>query len=259
MNEFVIRALAGGGTLALVAGPVGALMLWRKMAFFGAAIAEGAVLGVVGGLLAGAPPIIGAGIVCAAMALVIEWLRLDGRLSDDTVIGVIGHAALALALVLAVYLVHVRVDLIGYLFGDILAITWDDVATSAVGAAAVLIAVLAVWRPLILATAEPEIAAAEGVPVRLLSFVFAFILAAVVALGLRVVGALLIVALLVMPAAAARAFSRTPSAMAIIATVIAAVSIGAGIYLSFLFDWPAGPAIALAATAIFTLSLVVKR
>lgn len=259
MNEFVLRALAGGGALALISGPVGALMLWRKMAFFGATIAEGAVLGVVTGLLIGAPPLAGATAACLLMAFLIEAQRQNGRLADDTVIGVIGHAALAAALVAAVYLVRVRVDFLGYLFGDILAITWPDVYASWIGAGIVLFLLIPVWRPLILATAEPEIAQAEGVSVRFLSLVFAVLLAGVVALGLRMVGALLVVALLVMPAAAARPFCRTPIQMALLAIVIAAISIGAGIFLSFQTDWPTGPTVALAAAAIYFATTFRKR
>jgi zinc transport system permease protein len=259
MNEFVLRALAGGGALALIAGPVGALMLWRKMAFFGATIAEGAVLGVVSGLLVGAPPLAGATIACLGMAFIIEWQRQGGRLADDTVIGVIGHAALAAALVAAVYLVRVRVDFLGYLFGDILAITWNDVYSSWIGAGIVLLLLVPVWRPLILATAEPEIAAAEGVRVKFLSLVFALLLAGVVALGLRMVGALLIVALLIMPAAAARPFCRTPVQMALLAILIAGASIAIGIFISFQTDWPTGPTVALAAAAIFFATTLRKR
>ncbi len=259
MSDFILRALAGGGALALIAGPVGALMLWRKMAFFGATIAEGAVLGVVSGLLFGMPPLAGATVACLTLAFFIEWQRADGRFSDDTVIGVIGHAALAAALVFAVYLVRVRVDLLAYLFGDILAISWPEVYASWIGAGIVLVLLIPIWRPLILATAEPEIAEAEGIKVKLLSLVFALLLAGVVALGLRMVGALLIVALLIMPAAAARPFCRTPLQMACLAIVIAAVSIGAGIFVSFRTDWPTGPTVALAAAAIYFASSILKR
>jgi zinc transport system permease protein len=259
MSDFVIRALAGGGILALITGPVGALMLWRKRAFFGAAIAEGAILGVVGGLFVGAQPLFGAALACIVMALAIEWFLMDRRLSDDTVIGVIGHAALAGALVIAVYLSTIRIDFLNYLFGDILAVTWDDVTWSATGALLVLVPIVGFWKPLILATAEPEIAAAEGVPVNALTYGFAVILATVVALGLQLVGALLIIALLVMPAAAARRVSRTPGEMAIISILFAAASIAAGIALSFRLDWPAGPAVALAATALFFLTLPFRR
>jgi zinc transport system permease protein len=259
MDEFAQKAIAGGSVLAVIVGPVGALMLWRRMTFFGAAIAESAVLGVVAGFMAGISPLAGAALVCVAMAFFIEWLRNFRHLSDDTVIGVIGHAALAAALVLSALLPRLRVDLFAYLFGDILAITDVDIAWGSLGALVSLGVIGLIWRPLLLATAEPEIAAAEGVPVKFFGVVFSLLLASVVAMGLRMVGALLIVALLVMPAAAARPFSRTPLRMAVLASLIAAVSIGIGIFISFRYDVPAGPTIALVAAGFFLISLRWRR
>lgn len=258
-DDFVLRSLIGGALLAVITGPVGAFMLWRKRAFFGAAIAEGAILGVVGGFFLGLQAILGAGAVCIFMAVGIEILIKDKRYSDETVIGVIGHAALATALVGAVYLARTRVDFLGYLFGDIFSMSWDDVTLIAFSMIVVLVPIIGLWRPLILSTAEPEIAKAEGIPVQALTYGFAVLLAIVVSLGLRVVGALLIVALLVMPAASARRISRTPVEMAVISTLFSMIVIGAGIALSFYFNWPGGPAITLTAVALFLFMLLFRR
>lgn len=259
MDEFILRAIAGGLAIAAVAGPIGSLMLWRKMTFFGAAIAEAAVLGVTLGLLIGINPIVGATIVCLLLAALLDQLIRTHHLSGDTVIGVVGHGALALALVLLVYLTRVRVDLIGYLFGDILSVTWSEVFVTLVLAVSALAAIVKFWRPLVLATVEPDIAQAEGIPVRAVSLGYSLLLALVVALGLKLVGALLIVSLLAMPAAAARAFAISPRQMAIHATSIAAVSVIGGVALSAWLDWPAGPAIALVSAALFFASLLVRR
>lgn len=259
LEEFAVRALLGGGALALMAGPVGAVMLWRKMAFFGATVAEGAVLGVVLALLTGISPLIGATAACLAMALTIEFLRMQGRFADDTIVGVIGHSALAFALVLTVYLVRSRFDLLAYLFGDVLSLSWSDVEVSWIATAIVLLFLVPIWRPLILATAEPDIAAAEGSNVKLLSLVFAFLLAGVVAIGLRTVGALLIVSLLIMPAAAARPFTRTPLQMALLATLFAVISIGAGIVISFQANTTPGPTVAGVAAIIYAISWLKPR
>lgn len=259
MDEFILRALAGGLAIALVAGPVGALMLWRKMTFFGASIAESAVLGVTLGLMLGIDPILGAAITSLGLAVLLDRLTRNKRLSSDTVIGVVGHGALALALVLLVSLSRVRVDLLGYLFGDILSIGWREVFITLVLAAAALAAIFKFWRPLVLATVEPDIAEAEGIEVRAVSLGYALLLGLVVALGLKLVGALLIVSLLAMPAAAARAFASSPRQMALSATAIAAVAVVAGIALSAWLDWPAGPAIALVSVGVFFASLLVRR
>jgi len=259
MDDFVLRALAGGLAIAAVAGPVGSLMLWRKMTFFGAAIAESAVLGVTLGLLVGINPVLGATIVCLLLAALLDSLIRQQHLSGDTVIGVVGHGALALALVLLVYLTRVRVDLIGYLFGDILSISWSEVFVTLVLAGAALAAIARFWQPLVLATIEPDMAAAEGVPIRAISLGYALLLGLIIALGLKLVGALLIVSLLAMPAAAARAFASSPRQMAIHATLIAAASVLIGLELSAWLDWPAGPAIALASASAFFASLLVRR
>ncbi|MFO1187807.1 MAG: metal ABC transporter permease [Alphaproteobacteria bacterium] len=258
-DDFILRSLAGGVLLSLITGPVGAFMLWRKRAFFGAAIAEGAILGVVIGFIWGLQAILGAGAACIAMAIAIEALLKDKRFSDDTVIGVIGHAALAGALIGAVYLKRTRVDFLGYLFGDIFSMSWDDVTLIAFSGVFVLLPIIGFWRPLILATAEPEIAKAEGIPIHTLSFAFAVLLAVVVSLGLRAVGALLIIALLVMPAAAARRLSRTPFEMVVLSTILSMITIVTGVVLSFNFNWPGGPAITLAAVGLFAVILPFRR
>ena len=259
MDEFVLRALAGGFAIALIAGPVGSMMLWRKMTFFGAAIAESAVLGVTLGLILGIEPILGAAITSLTLAALLDRLTQNNRLSSDTVIGVVGHGALALALVLLVYLSRVRVDLMGYLFGDILSISWRDVFVTLLLASCALAAILIFWRPLVLATVEPDIAAAEGIEIHAVSLGYALLLALIIALGLKLVGALLIVSLLAMPAAAARTFAGSPRQMAMGATLIAGLSVASGIALSAFLDWPAGPAIALVSVAIFFASLFVRR
>jgi zinc transport system permease protein len=259
MDEFVLRAAAGGLAIASIAGPVGALMLWRRMTFFGAAIAESAVLGVTLGLLTGLPPVLGATVICLVLALILESLLQRRELAGDTLIGIVGHGALALALVLLVYLTRVRVDLMGYLFGDILAVSWSQVAITLGFAALALAALTWKWRPILSATIEPDIAKAEGVPVRMVSIAYAVLLALVVALGLRLVGALLIVALLVMPAAAARSLARSPAQMAMLATAFAGAAVVIGVALSALIDWPAGPAVAVAAAALFFASLLIRR
>lgn len=259
MDEFIIRAGAGGLAIAALAGPIGALMLWQRMTFFGAAVAHGSILGVALGLLLGINPMAGAFAVCLAMAALLFGLSLGGLHSKDTLVGAIGHGALAGALVLMVYLPGVRVDLMGYLFGDILAVQWPEIASTTLAAIGILAVVAFVWRPMVAAAAAPDIARAEGLPVNALSLGYALLLAGVVALGIRLVGALLIIALLVMPAATARPFAKSPLAMAVLGTGLAALSVIVGLALSFWLDWPAGPAITLAAGALFLASLARRQ
>ena len=240
-------------------GPVGSIMLWRRMAFFGAALAEGSVVGVVIAVVLFKSTLLGATVACIALALFIDWLRLNRHLTDDTLIGVVGHAALALAFLIASAVPRIRLAFLDYLFGDILAATPQLIFWGGAIAVGVLIIIFGLWRSLVLSSAEPAIAAAEGVRINALYTLYSLLLACVIAVGLQLVGALLIVALLIMPAAAARPLAGSPIAMAVIAFFISLMSSTGGIWLSQKMDFPAGPTIALIAAGAFAASLAVKR
>jgi zinc transport system permease protein len=177
----------------------------------------------------------------------------------DTMLGVASHAALAAGLVAIGFLPGVRVDLIGYLFGDILAVTRSDLVVIWVGAALVLGLIAWRWRPLVLATLSDDLAASAGIDAARERLVLTLALAALVAVALKIVGALLITAMLIVPAAAARAFARTPEAMAGLSVGFGAVAALAGLTASWRFDTPAGPSIVVAATLALVLANVVRR
>lgn len=258
MDEFLVRAMLAGLAVALAAGPLGAFVVWRRMAYFGGALSHAALLGVALGLLLGVAPWAGVAVVVVVAALMLSGLTGVKGLSLDTLLGIVAHGALALGLIASALLVNVRVDLMAYLFGDILAVGWDDVAWLGLGALAIGLALAWLWQPLLNATVHAELAHVEGVDVRRMELLFMLLLALVVALAMKVVGILLVTSMLVVPAAAARAFTRTPEAMALIAIAIGALSVGLGLWGSFAVDAPAGPAIVVAATVLFGLSLVVK-
>jgi zinc transport system permease protein len=259
MDDFIIRAIIGGIGVALAAGPVGCFVIWRRLAYFGAAVAHAALLGVAAGLALGINLMAGVVMVCLAIAALLAAMEGERRLAGDTLIGILAHVALAAGLALIAFQEAVRVDLMGYLFGDVLAIAWRELWLIWGVAAAVLAALAAMWRPLLALTVHEDLAAVEGVRVRLVRTVFMLMVAGVVAVGMQVVGILLIVSLLIVPAAAARAFSATPAMMALIAALIGALSIIGGVFGSLAWDVPAGPAIVLAAGAVFALSLVARH
>ena len=151
----------------------------------------------------------------------------------------------------------VRVDLMGYLFGDILAVTKADLALIWGGAAAVAGLIAWRWRRLVVATLNADLAAAAGVDPDRERLALMLALALLVAVALKVVGALLITAMLIVPAAAARAFARTPEAMAGLAVVLGALAALAGLAASWRLDTPAGPSIVLAAVAALLLANLV--
>ncbi|QDL91799.1 hypothetical protein FDP22_08435 [Paroceanicella profunda] len=254
MDDFLIRAGLAGIVAALVAAPLGCLVVWRRMAYFGDATSHAALLGVALGLLAGLPVMFGVTALAAAMALTVTAATAAGRYAMDTVLGVFAHAALATGLVSLALLPGVRVDLMAYLFGDILAVGWEDLALIGAGGALILAVTGLFWRSLVNGTLSPELMVAEGGSLVRDRLVLTLLLALFVALAMRIVGVMLITSLLIIPAAAARPLSRTPEAMVLGAGVVGAVSVIGGLWLSFTLDSPAGPSIILAAAALFCLA-----
>ncbi len=250
MDDFLWRAMAGAGLLGAAAGPIGCFVLWRRMAYLGESVAHMGLLGAAIGLLTGVSPLLGVGVLAVTAALIMARAG-DGAIPAGTFVGIVGHVGLALGFILLATMETVRTDLLGYLFGDVLALSNGDLLEIAGASVGVLLATAFFWHVWLIATVNRDIARAENRTNRLADVVFLILVAALVALGLRVVGALLIVALLIIPPAAARPLSRTPEAMAILAALIGAASAPLGLAAAYVRDIPAGPAIVLAAAAIF--------
>jgi zinc transport system permease protein len=259
MDDFVWRGILGGLGLAVVAGPLGAFVVWRRMAYFGDTIAHSALLGVALGFLLDVPFNLGITLVCVAVALLLVAAESRLRLASDTLLGIFAHASLALGLIAVAFMERLRVDLVGYLFGDILAVGAGDLIWIFIGGALVLLALVFMWQPLLSATVHADLATVEGVPVERLRLAFMLLLAIVIASAMRIVGILLVTSLLIIPAAAARQFARSPEQMAILAAGLGALAVGGGIYASLAFDTPSGPSVVVAATVIFAISLLLRR
>lgn len=255
LDDFFWRAMLGGLGVALAAGPLGCFVVWRRMAFFGASIAHAALLGVALGLILAIDPTLGIAVIGVIFAVAIVMLQRHTRLASDTLLGILAHAALAAGLVAISFRQDLRVDLIGYLFGDILAVTTGDLLWIYLGGGLSLAVLVAIWRALLAMTVHEELARAEGVPVLTIQLVFALLLAIVIAVSMKIVGVLLIVSLLIIPAAAARPFARTPEQMAVMAALIGAAAVAGGLGASYRWDTPSGPSIVIAAFAIFLASL----
>jgi len=254
-EDFVWRALLGGLGVAVVAGPLGCFVVWRRMAFVGAAISHAALLGVALGLLLGANLTLGILAAGGAAAAGIAALEERRGFSGDALLGIVAHATLAVGLVVLAFLEGVRVDLMGYLFGDILAVTRGDLLWIYGGGAAALAVLAAIWRPLLAVTIQKEVAEAEGVREGAVRLAFLLLIALVVAIAMKVVGVLLVHALLIIPAAAARPFARTPEGMAGLAVGAGTLSVLGGLWASFRWDTPSGPSVVAAATVLFLASL----
>jgi zinc transport system permease protein len=259
MDDFVIRALLGGLGLAAVAGPLGSFVVWRRMAFFGDALAHSALLGIALGFLFKIDLTIGVVAVCVLLAVLLTVLQRRTRLAGDTILGIFAHSSLAFGLVVVSFMDRLRVDLISFLFGDILAITPLDLAWIYGGGAVILFALTRLWQPMLSLTVHEDLARVEGVPADKVRLAFVLLLALVIAIAMKIVGVLLITALLIVPAAAARSFARSPEQMAALAALIGAVAVAAGLSASLAFDTPSGPSVVAAAAVLFALSLTARR
>lgn len=258
LDDFLMRAALAGLGLAIAAAPLGCFVAWRRMAYFGDATAHAAILGVALSLALSLPVFAGTLAAALGMAVLVGFLS-DRGFAMDTSLGVLAHSALAFGLVAITFVPGARLDLSAYLFGDILAVTRADLAVIWGGAVIVSGVIAWRWQALLTATLSPDLARASGIdPVRE-QRILTLALAITVAVAIKVVGVLLIGAMLIIPAAAARPFSRTPEAMALIAVLIAAVSALGGLEGALLFDTPAGPSMVCGAAIAFALSVVVTR
>ncbi|HLT05238.1 MAG TPA: zinc ABC transporter permease subunit ZnuB [Pseudomonas sp.] len=258
MADFLLNALLAGLALALVAGPLGSFVVWRRMAYFGETLSHAALLGVALGLWLAISPTLA--VIAGCLLLALALLALQGRqtLATDTLLGILAPTTLALGLV-TMSLLEVRVDLMAYLFGDLLAISRDDLYWVLGGSALVLLALVPLWRPLLAITVHEELARVEGLPVAGLRLALMLLIALVIALAMKIVGVLLITSLLIIPAAAAQRHARTPEQMAIGASLIGLLAVSAGLSLSWFQDTPAGPSIVVSAAALFLLGFALPR
>jgi zinc transport system permease protein len=256
IDDFFLRAMIAGIGAAVVAGPLGCFIVWRRMAYFGGAMAHSALFGVALGFLLGINLTLGVIAATVTVALLLIALQDKPWLSSDTLLGILAHATLSLGLIALSLMTWLRLDLLGYLFGDILAVTMADIYWIYGGGFLVLGCLAGIWRPLLAVTVHEDLARAEGVPALPVRLVFMILIAVVIALAMKIVGILLITSLLIIPAAAARRMARTPEQMAVIAALIAAVAVGLGLFGSLALDTPSGPSIVVAATILFCLSLL---
>lgn len=255
-EAFFLRALAAALGVAVVAAPLGCFVVWRRMAYFGATLAHSALLGIALGILLGVNPSLGVAASAIAIALIVTLFERQRRIGRDTLLGILAHAGLALGLVALSFVEGPRIDLMAALFGDVLAVSGAELAWIGGGGLATLAALALLWRPLLAVTLNEELARAEGVPVVAVQLGFMLTLAITIAIAMKVVGILLIVSLLIIPAATARGFARTPEQMALGAAAVGALSAIGGLFASLHWDTPAGPSIVVAAAALFAVGLV---
>ncbi|MGL4601941.1 MAG: zinc ABC transporter permease subunit ZnuB [Plesiomonas sp.] len=255
MIEILLPGWLAGMLLTLATGPLGSFVVWRRMAYFGDTLAHASLLGVALGFLLDVNPyftILGLTVVLGAG---LVWLERKPYLAIDTLLGILAHSSLSLGLVTVSLMSDVRVDLMAYLFGDLLAITWGDISWICIGSLAVLAVLRWQWDALLSVTINPELAYVDGINLNKMRLLLMLTTAITIGLAMKFVGALIITSLLIIPAATARRFSRTPEQMAGFATLFGMLSVTGGLLLSWEYDTPAGPSVVICSAALFILSL----
>ncbi|HET8729750.1 MAG TPA: iron chelate uptake ABC transporter family permease subunit [Moraxellaceae bacterium] len=252
-------ALAAGLLVALVAGPLGSLLVWRRLAYFGDSLAHAALLGVGLSLLLSLPGWIGITAVCVTVAVLLALLLRHPELATDTLLTLIATTSLSLGLIAVSLASNIRVDLMAYLFGDLLGVGSHDLPLLGAAAFVTLALLRWQWDALVLASVNEELASVDGINVNRLRLLLLLLVAITVTAAMKVVGVLLITALLVIPAAAARRLARTPEHMALLASAIGMVAVVAGLGSSLQWNLPLGPAIVVSATTLFALLSLRQR
>lgn len=259
MDDFILLALLGGIGVALAAGPVGCFVVWRRMAYFGTALAHAVLLGIALGFLLDLEPFLAVFAMSFMLAGCLMLLEKQRLVSLDTLLGVLAHAVFAAGLIVIAFMDRLRVNLVGYLFGDILSVGIADLWLIFVTAAVALSVLVWQWRNLLSVTVNRDLAAVEGVRVERTRFLLLLLLAGVIAVGMKIVGMLLVVAMVIIPPAAARSMVSTPEQMAVASTVIGVISVVAGVLGSLKWDIPTGAAIVLVASVVFFVSLLIPN
>ena len=256
MIELLLPPLFAGLAVALVSGPMGAFVVWRRMAFFGDTLAHGALLGAALGLALDISLYLAVVAVCLGLAAALTALQHQQQLASDTLLGIVAHTTLALGVIAISLQQGIQVDLFAYLFGDLLAVGWQDALALWAGAILILLLMLWQWRALLSITVSEELAQVEGVAVQRTRLLLMLLLALLIAGAIRTVGVLLITSLLVIPAASARRLTHTPAKMAAVASVLGTLAVLAGLAVSWFANTPVGPSIVVAASSLFVLTLL---
>ena len=255
-DDFFIRALIAGVGIAIIAGPLGCLVIWRRLSYFGDTLSHSALLGVTLAYAFSINITLSVFVISSIVAILLINLQKRTKLAGDVLLGLLAHSTLAIGLVLIGFLSSIRFDLMGLLFGDILAVTNEDIALVWIGGIIILGILYYIWKSIFSATVNYDLAAAEGMRPEISNLIFTLLLAAVIALSIKMIGALLITGLLLIPAAIARNLSNSPKQMIIISVLAGIASVVIGLFTSLELNTSSGPSIIVVSLALFVLSLI---
>ena len=255
-DDFFIRALVAGIGGAFVTGPLGGFVVWRRLSYFGDTLAHSALLGVTMALAFEINIAISIFIISSIIAIILVKLEKNTNLPGDALLGLLAHSSLAIGLVVIGFLTFIRFDIMGLLFGDILAVTVNDIIIIWAGGALILLVLKLIWKPLFASTVNYELAEAEGLNPDRAKAIFTILMAAIIAISIKMGGLLLITGMLIIPAAMARNISDNPQKMVLFSIIGGLLSVIIGLFSSLEFNTASGPSIITASLVLFILSLL---
>jgi len=259
LDDFMLRSVIAGLIMVTIAAPMGCLMVWQRLAFLSDTLGHAAVLGVGLGLLLEVTPIFGVLAVALLIVFALNRVNSFNTALSETTLAIISHTGLAGGIILVGLLPSQSVNLEAILFGDLLATTTVDLILLLVTTVLLLLVLRHHWRSFVAVSVSREIAQAEGVEVRKIQLLMYIMIALLVAVMMKVMGVLLIAAMLVIPTTSARLFSRSPEQMVLISGLYGLGALVGGITTSFHLDWQTGPAIVVSATFLLLVTLGITR
>ena len=256
LDDFLVRAIIAGIGIALVTGPLGCFVVWRRLSFFGDTLAHSALLGVLLSISLNINVSLTIFVVSSLVALILLRLEKSTNLAGDSLLGLISHSSLAIGLVILGFLSIIRLDGLGVLFVDILSVNTNDLLFIWIGGGLILAVLFYIWKPLFASTVNYELAEAEGMNPERVNAIFTILLAALIAISIKMIGVLLITGLLIIPTAMARNLSNNPKQMVVLSIIGGLLSVFIGLYASFEINTASGPSIVVVALILFILSLI---
>ena len=255
-DDFFVRALVAGIGVAIVTGPLGCFVIWRRLAYFGDTLSHSALLGVTLAFSFSINISLSVFFVSGIIALLLLSLQKRTKLPGDALLGLLAHSSIAVGLVLIGFLTFIRFDIMGLLFGDILSVTINDIFIIWCGGSLILIILYYIWSSLFAATVNYDLAAAEGMNPDRSNIIFTLLLAGVIAISIKMIGVLLITGLLLIPPALARNLSNNPNQMVFLSILGGVASVVLGLFSSLEFNTASGPTIIVVALVLFILSML---
>ena len=259
LDDFFVRALFAGIGIAIVAGPLGCFVVWRRLAYFGDTLAHSGLLGVTLGFVFSIDLSLSVFVISGIIAMLLLFLQKRTKLAGDSLLGLLAHSSLAIGLVFIALLTSIRFDLMGLLFGDILSVSVNDILIIWLGGGLLLLILFLIWKTLFAATINYDLANAEGMKPEIANYIFTIILAGIIAISIKMIGVLLITGLLLIPPAMSRNFSKSPKEMVIYSILGGIVSVIIGLFCSLELNTPSGPSIIVASMFLFIISLFYKK